>query len=111
MLSSQDFIGSFSQWVVMHCLYNYKIKNAVLVSQLCAWIKMRRNDEYKKSDNKSGGLDRQLMAPSEIVICCSLSGGDGSARQSSRDCVKGFMSLRGGQSKIERCGSWPGETE
>ena len=69
-----------------------------MVSQLCGWIKMRRNDEYKKKEERvttsSDGFNRQLMVPSEIFINCSLSGGDGFARQSSKDCVKGFLPVK-----------------
>lgn len=82
----------------MHCLYNYKIKSAVIISQLCGWIKLRRNDEYMKYEERvttsSDGFNRHLMVPSEIFISCSLSGGHGFARQSSKDCVKGFMSFK-----------------
>lgn len=42
----------------------------------------------------SVGFNRQLMVPSEIFAICCLSGGDGFARQSSRDCVKGFVPFK-----------------
>lgn len=54
----------------MHCLYNYQIKSAVMVSLLCSWIKMRRNVEYRSKKKmvttSSDGLNRQLRVPSEI---------------------------------------------